>query len=156
MKKTHRDLWADRHSGRQQTNQQNLGAHSQHSTDAFQIIYPASSIRKQHLACQLCSGLYLIHSNTSTPKHQRTSQELPMRRLTITLNEPRYRALKAAAVARNQTIGQLIDESLEFYGIKSREQAADLVRRARQASTLDNDSAMELALATQQATRQQL
>lgn len=79
-----------------------------------------------------------------------------MRRLTITLNEPRYRALKDAAVARNKTIGQLIDDSLEFYGIKSREQAADLVRRARQASTLDDDAAMELALATQQATRQQL
>lgn len=79
-----------------------------------------------------------------------------MRRLTIALNEPRYRALKAAAVARNQTIGQLIDDSLEFYGIKSREQAADLVRRTRQTSTLDDDAAMELALATQQATRQQL
>ena len=79
-----------------------------------------------------------------------------MHRLTITLNEPRYRALKEAAAARNKTIGQLIDESLEFYGIKSREQAADLVRRARQASTLDDDAAMELALVAQQATRQQL
>ena len=79
-----------------------------------------------------------------------------MRRLTITLNEPRYRALKDAAVARNKTIGQLIDESLEFYGIKSREQAADLVRRARQASTLDDDAAMELALAAQHTTRQPL
>lgn len=79
-----------------------------------------------------------------------------MRRLTITLNEPRYRALKAAAVARNKTIGQLIDDSLEFCGIKSREQAADLVRRARQTSTLDNDAAMELALAAQQTTRQRL
>ena len=79
-----------------------------------------------------------------------------MSRLTITLDESRYRALKDAAVARNKTIGQLIDESLEFYGIKSREQPADLVRRARQASTLDDDAAMELALAAQHTTRQPL
>ena len=68
-----------------------------------------------------------------------------MRRLTIALNEPRYRALKAAAVARNQTIGQLIDESLEFYGIKSREEARDLVLRARQRSSLSEADAMQLA-----------
>lgn len=54
-----------------------------------------------------------------------------MSRLTITLSEPRYRALKEAAAQRGKTIGQLIDESLDFYGIKSREQALDLVRRAR-------------------------
>ena len=68
-----------------------------------------------------------------------------MRRLTIALNEPRYRALKDAAVARNKTIGQLIDESLEFYGIKSREEARDLVLRARQRSSLSEADAMQLA-----------
>lgn len=50
-------------------------------------------------------------------------KDLHMSRLTITLSEPRYRALKEAAAQRNKTIGQLIDESLDFYGIKSREQA---------------------------------
>ena len=44
-----------------------------------------------------------------------------MSRLTITLSENRYRALKEASAQRDKTIGQLIDESLEFYGIKSRE-----------------------------------
>ena len=53
-----------------------------------------------------------------------------MSRLTITLSEARYRALKEAAAQRSKTIGQLIDESLDFYGIKSREQALDLVRQA--------------------------
>ena len=43
-----------------------------------------------------------------------------MSRLTITLSEARYKALKEAAVQRDKTIGQLIDESLDFYGIKSR------------------------------------
>ena len=76
-----------------------------------------------------------------------------MSRLTITLSEPRYRALKEAAAQRDKTIGQLIDESLDFYGIKSREQAQDLVRRARQRSGLDDDQAMALALDAQRAAR---
>ena len=41
-----------------------------------------------------------------------------MTRLTITLSEARYRALEEASVQRDKTIDQLIDESLEFYGIK--------------------------------------
>ena len=68
-----------------------------------------------------------------------------MSRLTITLSEPRYRALKEAAAQRDKTIGQLIDESLDFYGIKSREQALDLVRRARARSTLNEEQALSLA-----------
>jgi hypothetical protein len=68
-----------------------------------------------------------------------------MSRLTITLSEPRYRALKEAAAQRDKTIGQLIDESLDFYGIKSREQALDLVRRARARSTLSEEQALGLA-----------
>ncbi len=77
-----------------------------------------------------------------------------MSRLTITLSDTRYRALKEAAAQRNKTIGQLIDESLDFYGIKSREQAADLVRRARQGSSLSDDAAMAVALSEQHASRQ--
>lgn len=68
-----------------------------------------------------------------------------MSRLTITLSEPRYRALKEAAAQRDKTIGQLIDESLDFYGIKSREQALDLVRRVRVRSTLSEEQALTLA-----------
>ena len=45
-----------------------------------------------------------------------------MTRLTITLSEPRYRALKETPAQRGKTIGQLVDESLDFYGVKSREQ----------------------------------
>lgn len=68
-----------------------------------------------------------------------------MSRLTITLSEARYRALKQAAAQRDKTIGQLIDESLEFYGIKSREDAQGLVRRARRHSGLDEDAAVAMA-----------
>jgi predicted DNA-binding ribbon-helix-helix protein len=76
-----------------------------------------------------------------------------MSRLTITLSEPRYRALKEAAAQRDKTIGQLIDESLDFYGIKSREQALDLVRRARSRSALSEEQALTLAQAEVRATR---
>lgn len=68
-----------------------------------------------------------------------------MSRLTITLSEARYRALKAASAQRDKTIGQLIDESLDFYGIKSREDARDLVRRSRTHSKLVEDQAVAVA-----------
>ena len=69
-----------------------------------------------------------------------------MNRLSIALSPSRYVALKAAAVQRGKTMGQLIDESLDFYGIKSREAALDLVRRARATCLLDDAQAMSTAL----------
>lgn len=68
-----------------------------------------------------------------------------MSRLTITLSEARYRALKEASAQRDKTIGQLIDESLDFYGIKSRDDARELVRRARSHSKLTEDQAAKVA-----------
>lgn len=68
-----------------------------------------------------------------------------MSRLTITLADERYRALKDAAVQRGKTIGQLIDESLEFYGIKSRQDARTLVRQARARAGLAPSEALDLA-----------
>jgi hypothetical protein len=68
-----------------------------------------------------------------------------MRRLSITLSEASYRALKEASAQRAKTIGQLIEESLDFYGIKSREDARDLVRRARARSMLTEGQALAVA-----------
>jgi hypothetical protein len=68
-----------------------------------------------------------------------------MSRLTITLSEARYRALKEASAKRDKTIGQLIDESLDFYGIKSSDAARDLVHRARARSKLNEDQALAVA-----------
>ncbi len=68
-----------------------------------------------------------------------------MSRLTITLSDERHQALKEAAAQRGKTIGQLIDESLEFYGIKSRQSAAALVRRARARAALDEVRALAVA-----------
>ena len=52
-----------------------------------------------------------------------------MARLTITLSDRIHRALKEASAERNRTIGELIEESLESYGIRSREEAAAIVAR---------------------------
>lgn len=76
-----------------------------------------------------------------------------MNRLTITLSETRYRALKEASARRGRTIGQLIDESLEFYGIKSRDDALALVKRARRHSGLSASVAMKLAVDETRASR---
>lgn len=76
-----------------------------------------------------------------------------MSRLTITLSDERYRALKEASAQRNKTIGQLIEESLEFYGIKSREDARDLVRRARARAKLTEDDALALVQEEVKAAR---
>ena len=76
-----------------------------------------------------------------------------MSRLTITLSEARYRALKEAAAQRDKTIGQLIDESLDFYGIKSREDARALVRRARARGALTEAQALAVAQKEVRAVR---
>lgn len=88
--------------------------------------------------------------NILVSKHQ---SETEVSRLTITLSETRYKALKEAAVQRDKTIGQLIDESLDFYGIKSREDARDLVRRARARSKLTEHRALAVALEHVRAVR---
>lgn len=76
-----------------------------------------------------------------------------MSRLTITLSEARYRALKEASAQRGKTIGQLIDESLDFYGIKSHDDARDLVRRARERSRLSEAQAIAVAQQAVDAVR---
>lgn len=87
---------------------------------------------------------------TNSPIHRPTV----MSRLTITLSPERHLALKEASARRGKSIGQLIEESLEFYGIKSRESARDLVRRARENSALDEDEATALAVEEAHNARQ--
>lgn len=76
-----------------------------------------------------------------------------MTRLTITLSETRYRALKTASAQRGRSIGELIDISLEFYGIKPREDALALVAAARDRASLDDDEAATVANAETRAVR---
>lgn len=76
-----------------------------------------------------------------------------MARLTISLTDERHRALREAAVKRGKTIGQLIEESLEFYGIKSTRSAERLVAKARARASLPEADALRLAVAETRAVR---
>ena len=76
-----------------------------------------------------------------------------MARLTITLSDERHRALREAALKRGKTIGQLIEESLQFYGIKSERSAEALVAEARARAALPEAKALRLAVAETRAAR---
>lgn len=69
-----------------------------------------------------------------------------MPRLTISLSEERHRALKEAAVRRGKTIGQLIEESLDYCGIKTPARAAELVEKARRRAQLQEAAALDVAV----------
>lgn len=69
-----------------------------------------------------------------------------MARLTITLSDERHRALKLAAARRGITLGQLIEASLDSWGIKTTEAASEIVARARAANELSEHEALELAV----------
>ena len=76
-----------------------------------------------------------------------------MARLTITLSDERHLALREAAMKRQKTIGQLIEESLEFYGIKTVRSAERLVAKARARASLSEAEALRLAVAETRASR---
>ena len=71
---------------------------------------------------------------------------MTMSRLTITLSDQRHRALKETAARRGKTIGEIVEASLECYGIKTTETASELVRRARESAAQDADKALEIAV----------
>ena len=68
-----------------------------------------------------------------------------MARLTITLPDDLHRALKESAARRGRTIGEVVAESLAFYGVKSVESAREIVDRARRHAALDESAALEVA-----------
>ena len=76
-----------------------------------------------------------------------------MPRLTITLTEERYQALKEAATKRRKSLIAVIDESLDFYGIKSQQTALELVAQARHRAALSEEDALALALQEVSAVR---
>lgn len=76
-----------------------------------------------------------------------------MTRLTITLSDERYRALKESAARRGKTIGALVDECLAQAGIKTIDRAAELVAEARKRSGLSEAAATALAVKETRAAR---
>jgi hypothetical protein len=75
-----------------------------------------------------------------------------MARLTITLSDTRYRALKETA-ARQGNDQRTIEECLDRAGIKTVASAADLVARARQRSRASETTALALAVKETRAAR---
>ena len=69
-----------------------------------------------------------------------------MSQLTIRLSELRHRALKQEAVRRRTSMRQIVEESLEFYGVRITENASTLVTAARQRSGLAEDNAIAVAV----------
>jgi predicted transcriptional regulator len=78
-----------------------------------------------------------------------------MARLTITLPDELHQALKEAAAKRRRSLGGLVAESLEAYGIKTEEQARDLVAKARKSAGLSEERALEVATDETRAARGQ-
>ena len=76
-----------------------------------------------------------------------------MARLTITLPDEQHRALKEAAVRRDVSIRQIIEESLAMAGIKTRESAAALVARVRERAAMEETEALDLAVRETRAAR---
>jgi len=76
-----------------------------------------------------------------------------MGRLTISLPDDLHRALKESAARRGTTIGELVAESLEYYGVKTRDDAREIVKQARERSGLEEEEAIELAVSETEATR---
>lgn len=72
-----------------------------------------------------------------------------MTRVTVTLADDVYRALKDTARREHRSMGAIVEESLARRGIRSlrpRGSSRDIVTRARAASGLDADEAMNLAV----------
>jgi hypothetical protein len=67
-------------------------------------------------------------------------------RFTVTLPAARYAALKETAARQGKTMADIINESLELYGVKSKASALELLEKARGAAALPADEAEQLAV----------
>jgi predicted transcriptional regulator len=77
-----------------------------------------------------------------------------MPRLTITLSDEIHRAVKETAARQGKTMSQFIEESLDFYGIKTMEEASSPVSKARKRAGMNEGRAIELAVEETRAERQ--
>jgi len=68
-----------------------------------------------------------------------------MSRLTISISDEMYRALKEAAVRQGRSIGSIIEEGLHLRGIKPIEDARSLVKVARANAALTDTEALDIS-----------
>lgn len=76
-----------------------------------------------------------------------------MGRLTISLSEERHLALKEAAARQHKSIREIIESSLDYYGIKTKKTAHSYITMARANSGLSDEEAMAIAIQETQASR---
>lgn len=76
-----------------------------------------------------------------------------MPRLTISLSEETHAALKETAARQGRSITALIEESLQYRGLKSTARAKQLIDRVRQKTNLSADEAMDIAVTETRASR---
>ncbi|MFP4086517.1 MAG: ribbon-helix-helix protein, CopG family [Desulfobacteraceae bacterium] len=76
-----------------------------------------------------------------------------MGRLTITLDDNLHRAIKETAARQGRSIREIIEESLQFRGIKPMETARELVARARGQARYEEEKAIRLAVEEARAHR---
>ncbi|WP_295685881.1 hypothetical protein [uncultured Nevskia sp.] len=68
-------------------------------------------------------------------------------RFTVTLPASRYAALKETAARQGKSMAEIVDQSLELYGVKSKASAMDLLDKARgRTAALDDEAAMQIAI----------
>ena len=77
-----------------------------------------------------------------------------MARVTISLPDNLHRALKEAAIRRGTTLGEVVRESLVFYGIKTPEEVSEIVAKARARGGLSEVAAQTLANRETRETRE--
>ena len=78
-----------------------------------------------------------------------------MARLTITLSDERYRELKQRADRTGTTISEVIEASLEEYGVRAEPTGRELIEQARAHSRLTEEAAMEIAMEETRAARRE-
>ena len=76
-----------------------------------------------------------------------------MSRQTITLSDEVWIALKETSIKRKKPVGQIIEESLRAYGIKTRANALELLRMAQKRSNLAEEEALALSIEETRKTR---
>jgi len=76
-----------------------------------------------------------------------------MKRLTITLNDHLHRELKKTAAREGRSVSSIIEESLRLRGTRGLSSARDLVRRAREQASLDQDEGLDVAIEETRAER---
>jgi len=77
-----------------------------------------------------------------------------MGRLTISLSDERHLALKETAARQHRSIREIIENSLDNYGIKSTKSARDYVAIARSNSNLNEAEALTIAVDETRSSRQ--